>query len=80
MKYRYAKQHGLPFFKTPNGDYRAPSDLTPLQVAMQSWFEFYDWVLGPDGPHPKPSEAVLNDDEALDMFLEKWKRDLNKKK
>jgi len=45
---------------------------------MENWLSYYDWVLGPDGPHPKPNKDILDDDEALDDFIDNWKRDLEK--
>lgn len=45
---------------------------------MVSWLEFYNWILGPDGPSPKPQDYIIDNDEALDDFLDKWKRDNEK--
>jgi len=48
-------------------------------MLMYNWFEFYDWVLGPEGPSPKPSQDIINDDLALDDFIDTWKKSFKKK-
>lgn len=45
---------------------------------MLNWLSYYDWILGPEGPDPKPDEETLENDDRLDAFIDKWKKDLKK--
>lgn len=45
----------------------------PAQLLLYNWLEYYDWILGPEGPSPKPSQEILEDDESLDAFIKNWK-------
>lgn len=45
---------------------------------MLSWLEHYNWIFGPNGPHPGPEDWEINNDEALDDFIENWKREQSK--
>ena len=79
IKYRYSKDHGVPYFKHKDGSVRLATDLTEHQVILENWFSFYDWVLGPDGPSPKPDQEIVDDDAALDAFIKDWKDSLKQK-
>jgi hypothetical protein len=37
------------------------------------WLRFYDWILSGKGPEV-PDEDILDDDDALDDYLEQWKK------
>jgi len=43
---------------------------------LYSWLNYYEWVTGVDGP--RPPQEVVEDNEALDNFVDKWKRDIQK--
>ena len=43
---------------------------------MENWLIYYDWLISGEGP--KISADILDDDDRVDMEVEKWKRDLNK--
>ncbi len=43
---------------------------------MESWLNFYSWITSGEGPQIDPE--LLDDDDRVDMEIEKWKRELNK--
>uniref|UniRef100_A0A6M3IIV7 Uncharacterized protein n=1 Tax=viral metagenome TaxID=1070528 RepID=A0A6M3IIV7_9ZZZZ len=40
--------------------------------------KFYDWVLSGKGPEP-PDQEIIDDDEALDDYIDSWKQSLKNK-
>ena len=61
-----------------DGSLRLSSELTEPQVVMLSWLDFYNWIFGPEGPDPKPDTQTIENDQALDDFIENWKDKKNK--
>lgn len=55
-----------------------PQEMTQQQTMLVYWLDFYDWVTGPNGPSPKPSKEIIDNDRDLDDFIETWKDNLNK--
>ncbi|MCK9369420.1 hypothetical protein M0R04_05740 [Candidatus Dojkabacteria bacterium] len=47
-------------------------------MLLKNWFDYYEWVTGPDGPHPDAD--TVEDPDRLDTFVSKWKRDQTKGK
>jgi hypothetical protein len=44
---------------------------------MNMWIQYYAWLATGDGPNP-PQE-ILEDDDLLDEWVERWKENLKKK-
>lgn len=43
---------------------------------MESWFGFYSWITSGEGP--KIDFDIIDDDDRVDIEIERWKRDLDK--
>ena len=77
--YRYSKKHGVPLYQKANGDVRLAGELTEHQIILQNWLFYYDWIMSGEGP-PIPDEDTLEDDQALDDYVDQWKINLKKQK
>ena len=52
--------------------------MTSTQSVLLSWLRYYDWLLSGKGPKV-PDQEIIDDDEALDDYVDGWKRDMEKR-
>jgi len=54
------------------------SNYTDQQLSYLIWLRFYDWVQSSNGPNIN-DEEILEDDAAVDDYVEQWKADQDKR-
>lgn len=54
-------------------------ELTDPQIVLESWLKYFSWIYGPEGPEI-PDQEIIDDQEALEEYIENWKKDLKNPK
>ena len=74
LKFKSAEKLGIPFFPRATNIFDLPFNHTQLL----GWLQFYDMIYGMDEIE-RPDDRVMEDDERLDLWWEKYRENLKKR-